>query len=223
MKFNISSILYFAATILAANVSLASVNLIDLKHGIGAGSFELGVYQKNSANAWDYMRLGEGDATIVGWTVGNTYGIDWGNSPSILAYDGTKSVDLSGVGLGSTISPGSIRTSIDTVTGAQYLITFWAYGGDEDHSGLLTAGTLSQAFTAKGMMAPTRSDYQYFEYIFTAIDFETIVTFQSTDGYGFGPVIDDVSVFAIPEPKIYISLLALAVALVAVVRRRALA
>jgi len=196
----------------------AAINLIDLAYGAGAGSFELGEYEKNSGNAYDYMRLPSTSTVITGWTVGGVDGIDWCSLPTISSQQGSKSVDLSGISHSGIISQGSISTIIPTAINTEYLISFWAFGGNEEHTGLLTAGTLSTFFTAEGSSDPSTASYQFFSYSFTATTSETEISFETSDGYGFGPVIDNVSV-VIPEPQTAIWTILLAVTLIAIRKR----
>lgn len=177
----------------------AATNIIDETHGIGAGSFELGAYSQNSGNSFNYMRLGSGSTTITGWTVGGADGVDWMTSPSNAAQDGSYSVDLAGAGHIDRVSEGSISTTIPTAIGLEYIISFYAYGGFEDHIGNLTAGSLNQNFLATGNTDATTPIFDFFEYSFTALSTNTTITFSTVDGFGYGPVIDNVVV--VPEPS----------------------
>jgi hypothetical protein len=185
-------------TITAVSAS-AAVNIIDNTYGVGAGSFELGAYSTNSGNSFNYMRLSSTSSTIAGWTVGGIDGVDWITFPNNAAQSGLFSVDLAGPSFVNRQSVGSISTVIPTLIGFQYLISFYAYGGDGDYIGNVMAGSLNQNFLAPMNTNATVADYDFFEYSFTALDTSTMITFSSIDSWGYGPVIDNVVV--VPEPS----------------------
>jgi hypothetical protein len=189
----------FLILALSVTSTYATTNIIDITHGVGAGSFELGAYSQNSGNSFNYMRLATTSTTITGWTVGGVDGVDWMTSPSNAAQSGSFSVDLAGPSFVNRQSLGSISTVIPTLVGLQYMISFYAYGGDEDHIGNVMAGSLNQNFTATVNSNATIPDYDYFEYSFTALDTSTTITFTSVDSWGYGPAIDNVVV--VPEPS----------------------
>jgi hypothetical protein len=188
--------IYLSISALSIGTALAAVNIIDVTHGEGAGSFELGNYVRTGALG-NHMHLNATSTTMTGWVVGGAQGVDWMTTPDNAAYEGAYSVDLSGV---STVpSIGSVTTTIPTAVGVTYLISFYAYGGVEPLPGRLIAGTLDQTFMAPGNPNPQIASFARFEYSFTALDSQTSITFSSTPiSYGFGPAIDDV-VVAIPE------------------------
>jgi hypothetical protein len=182
----------------ATTTCIAATNIIDATHGAGAGSFELGTYSENSGN---YMRLGMNSTTIVGWTVGGPDGIDWLSAPSNPAAEGAHAIDLAGVSHAMASSSGSISTTIPTVVGIDYLVSFVAYRlGSDPVTGRLTAGNLDQGFLAPSISDPSNPTYTAFQYAFTAQGSSTTLTFATTTSGGFGPVIDSVVVEAIPEP-----------------------
>ncbi len=190
----------FSILALTAVSASAAVNLIDSTHGIGAGSFELGAYAQNSGNSFNYMRLSTGSTTITGWTVGGPDGVDWQTAPSNPAFDGAYSVDLAGVSHAGTTSSGSISTTIPTVVGMDYLISFVSYIlGPDPVTGRLTVGSLDQTFASVGIDDPSDPTYTPFEYTFTALSSSTVITFATTNSAGFGPVIDNVVI--VPEPS----------------------
>ncbi len=184
----------------SASVSHAATNIIDATYGAGAGSFELGDFVRNGSPG-HHMHLDTNSTTIIGWTVGGTpgIGIDWVQMPDNAPSNGTYSIDLSGVSTSFAI--GSVSTTIPTVAGVEYLISFDSYGGVETLPGTLTAGNLSQTFNAPGNPDPSIANFQNFQYSFTALDSATTITFSATSlSYGFGPVIDNVIV-TVPEPS----------------------
>lgn len=165
-------------------------NLIDATYGAGAGSFELGVYAGDPETG--FMRLPSEATTIVGWVLGNAGGgVDWLSQPQCKAASGNLSVDLVGVMPGSGLS-----TTIPTISGAVYRISFQTYGPNEGTSGRVTAGSLNEVFDAPGTSGSANATYKKYEFTFTANASSTTVTFVPNFTYGFGPVIDDVSVEA---------------------------
>jgi hypothetical protein len=178
-----------------ATTSNAATNLIDQAHGIGAGSFELGAWVRNGFPG-NHMHLDPGSVVITGWTVGGPAGIDWLAMPDNAPSTGQYSIDLSG-----TPGIGSISTTIPTVAGTEYLISFDSYGGVETLPLALTVGDLILTLNSPGNPVPSVEGFTNFQYTFTALGSSTVITFAATPtSYGFGPVIDNVIV-AIPEPS----------------------
>lgn len=196
------NILPLVSILVSANsVSLAATNIIDATHGAGAGSFELGAYSQNSGNAGNYMRLAANSTTIIGWMVGGPDGVDWVTGPSNPGAEGAHAVDLAGVGHVQASSFGWISTTIPTVVGFDYVISFESYIlGSDPVTGRLTAGNLDQVFSSTGISDPSAPVYTPFQYTFTALSPSTVITFETSTSGGFGPVIDNVIV-AVPEPS----------------------
>lgn len=186
MKTHVILPLMFAASTL---IPLAQAqNLIDATHGAGAGSFELGTYEGDAEKG--FMRLPSAATNIVGWVLGNAEGgVDWQSQPLCKAATGNLSVDLVGVMPGSGLS-----TTIPTTPGAVYKLTFKTYGPSQGTTGRVTAGSLSQGFDAPDGGASATAVYHSYAFTFTAIAATTTVTFEPIFTFGFGPVIDDVSV-----------------------------
>ena len=175
--------------------NVGNANLIDLTHGIGAGSFELGVH---SGAGFDHIEPGE--TTITGWTVGGLpgQGVNWLREPWYNADDGIHSVDLQHL-----FAPSSISTVIPTVTGSLYELSFstaavTGYTG----TGIVSAGSLvDQAFTAPFSASVGAQVYNGFTFSFTATGTTTTIEFEATGTpTAYGPVIDSVSVTPVPEP-----------------------
>lgn len=205
---------FFCCSSIVAIFSIASasaaVNLIDQTYGVGAGSFELGPYSRNSGNAADYMRLATNSTTIIGWTVGGPDGVDWSNDGTY-AYDGSRTVDLAGISHFQASSSGSISTTISTTVGLYYIITFESFIlGPDPVTGILTAGDLSVEFSSIGISGTGNPTYTPFEHTFTALDSSTTIMFATFNSGGYGPVIDNVvvgpdpNVVAVPEPAGFI-------------------
>ena len=201
-----------AATLAAAlaGPSQAAVNLIDAAHGAGAGSFELGVFTPRGSGLANFQSLSAGDATITGWTVGDA-GVDWLSTPGYAARDGVHAIDLGYY----TGGAGRITTSIATVIGARYSLTFAAAAvpgfPTYTNAGHVSAGSLTSQAFAPDFSAPNDFGHQvYADYAFsfTALSSTTAISFSADDDItGYGPVIDQVSVEllrapgGVPEPS----------------------
>lgn len=191
--------------VFCSSASFAATNIIDTTYGTGAGSFELGAFSENSGNSGNYMRLPINSTAIIGWTVGGADGIDWITGPSNPAAQGTFGIDLAGIGHFQASSSGSISTTIPTTIGVSYQISFESYiQGPDPVTGRLTAGDLDEIFSSAGISDPSAPTYTPFQYSFTALSTETIITFSTSNSGGFGPVIDNV-VVSVPEPQTYLA------------------
>jgi hypothetical protein len=185
----------------ALGSSTASANLIDLTHGVGAGSFELGPYPGGT-----FSTVVPGGTDIAGWTVGGPGdGVNWLLDPAFRADTGRLSVDL------KNLTNSSISTVIPTEVGATYEVSFAAASvAGYDNAGLVSAGSLvNQAFFADFSSSFTTQSYKSFAFQFTATGATTTLRFEATgdnsppDGR-YGPAIDSVSVVAlssVPEPN----------------------
>jgi hypothetical protein len=215
---------------------ITNANIIDDTHGVGAGSFELGIFVNGSGSTpffvnAGYMGLAPGATTITGWTVGGPGdGIDWlidgpGNVFTFNANDGIHSVDL------QHLTASSISTVIPTVTGGVYELSFFAASVvSYDNTGTVSAGSLiNQSFTVAGPYSTTfeNQTFQQFSYSFSAIDTLTTIQFTGTDPISaqlqYGPVIDSVSVTltnAVPLPPTMFLFGSGILALAGVIRRK---
>lgn len=188
---------------------LLSANLIDLTYGVGTGSFELGNYINGggiSPSAPGYMGVAAGDSsTITGWTVGGPGdGVDWLIEPSYGADTGVHSIDL------QHQTSSSISTVIPTTSGDLYEISFSAAAVlrslPSSAQGLVSAGSLlDQVFSVSYSADPSSPFFSSFSFLFTATGPTTTIRFTGAGPtgvgtYHFGPVIDTVSVSAVPEP-----------------------
>jgi hypothetical protein len=182
----------------------AQTNIIDTTYGAGAGSFELGAFINNGMG---FMALAPGNTTITGWTVGGPgNGVDWLASPGFRADSGLRSIDL------QELSNSSISTVIPTVVGQAYLLTFGAAAiSGLNSDGKVTAGSLvGQPFTAPFSPNYATQTFATISMSFTATAPATIIRFEATGPVlpactalvaCYGPVIDTVSVVAVPEPS----------------------
>ena len=172
-------------------------------------SFEEGVAIRG--DPFNFNELSAGSTDITGWTV-------VGTGSRVADYIGTRfdtpygdrSVDLDGYYTGQ-IGNGGITQDIVTVAGGVYELTFALAGNPEGGPSLKTmtvsAGDVvdrlfsfdTTGYTMQNMGWTTES------LTFTALSGTTTLLFQSTTnapGYpiGYGPVLDNVSVVAVPVP-----------------------
>ena len=177
--------------------TLAAVAALTVGSAAGAqtvtnGSFETGPAVGNGG----FATLGTGDTSITGWTV--TSGtVDYLNN-YFPAQDGTHSVDLSGNG------PGTLSQVISGLTaGNAYNVSFFLGGNFEGPPPAKTlnvsAGAATQGFTYTGP-AGGFSGYTRYNFRFTALAPTTTLSFASTTGTPYGPVLDNVAIAAVPEP-----------------------
>jgi choice-of-anchor C domain-containing protein len=170
------------------------------------GSFEDGTFSETYPPQ-AYMRLFASDSTataISGWTVTQD-SVDWVDVGLWNAFDGTKSLDLSGAegALGKIV----VTQALATIPGQEYLLRF-DMAANPDGSPtvknlLVTVGSdPSQAFTFDGT-GKSHSDMGWKEesMSFVAGGPSTTLAFESTDSTGYGPAIDNVRVDPIPEPS----------------------
>jgi len=176
----------------------AAVNLIS------NGSFEIGTPNDNSNGFTDLVA---GNTSIAGWTIGGD-SIDW-----IGSYwqpgDGKRSIDLSGVGLGS------LSQSFKAVIGKQYTVSF-LLAGNPDRQDIgpviktvdVSVGTaFNQTFNfSVATSSHTNMNWTPESFTFTANSpIETLKFASVTCGKpgefscAFGPALDAVSVSAVPE------------------------
>jgi hypothetical protein len=188
---------------LTAGHAIAQSNIIDATYGLGAGSFELGAFVANSEG---YMALAPGSNTIIGWTVGGPGdGVDWLSSAVYRSDTGVRSVDL------QHLSKSSISTTIPTISGMTYALSFGAAAiTGADSTGTVTAGSFSQAFTAPFSDSYSTQVFGRFSMQFIATGASTTITFLATGPVlpicsalvrCYGPIIDSVVVQSIPEPN----------------------
>lgn len=192
-----STLLLASVISLLAEPALAQ-NLID------NGSFEDGDY---SGGAWE--TISPGDTDITSWTVGGA-GVDWHNTIEMrFPNDGDLAVDLnlSGGGLSDT---GTVAQSFTTVSGQEYLLSFFLAGPaggsfpDPRQVRVDVAGvtqTFSTPASPHDALVWERMDLE-----FTAVDSQTTLTFASVDGTGYwGPLLDSVSVDEVNAPTAAVS------------------
>ena len=183
-----------SATCVFAPLSVHA-NIIDDTYGVGAGSFELGTFVNGDPSG--SMWLNPGATTIVGWKVGGPgNGVDWLTVPYYGADTGIHAVDL------QRTTDSSITTDIPTVIGNIYELSFGTtalYG----NTGMVSAGSLvNQTFTAPFSGNFSTETFTPLAFLFTATGPTTTIQFTATGAQCcYGPVIDSVSVSAVPEPS----------------------
>lgn len=167
------------------------------------GSFEQGTNPPVS-----YTTLLAGSTDLTGWGIGG-HSIDWIGS-YWNAYDGTKSIDLNGLG------PGSIYQTFDTVNGQTYEVKFMLAGNDDGLPVVKTligyanniADAVDFSFNTTGNSNSSMGWTEY-GFSFTASGSSSTLFFESNTstpnfsgiypGNPFGPALDDVRVSAVPE------------------------
>lgn len=195
-----------AAIAMAVQPAWATTSLIT------NGSFEDG------PNPGAFKTLSAGDTSIPGWEViGGVYpnGDAKGSIDYIGGYwtasDGYRSLDLDG------ITPGGVQQTFATEPGQEYRVTFDMAGNPEGPpviKTLLTTANGSRTvfdFQIVGTTTKTNMNWQRKSFDFTATESSVTLTFQSlTDPSGipgtagkpgsFGAALDNVAVWAVPEP-----------------------
>jgi len=149
-----------------------------------------------------------GNDGITGWTIGGS-NVDVVGPLGWTASDGSRSIDLNGVG------PGSLSQTFDTVAGTSYVVTF-DIGGNFYRTPTPKTGTVSAASSSLSVsFDDASSSVSNMGWIsktfgFVATSSSTTLIFASTITVGAaGLALDNVSVAAaVPEPEIYAMLLA---------------
>lgn len=146
------------------------------------------------------------------WTV--SQGVDLVRSTFWLPQEGSQSLDLNAY---ATL-PGSVSQTLLTSAGTLYRVSFWIAANpdhvdpEQEGPNLKTMGvtfgsvTHSYSFDVTGHTA-TSMGWLYQEFLASASDSSTLLSFLSTsDGYA-GMTLDNVSVEAVvvPEPSTYIA------------------
>jgi len=142
-----------------------------------------------------FVTLPNGNTAITGWTVGGN-SVDW-ICTFWQATDGTKSLDLSGIGAGS------VSQTLATVPGATYNVTFDLAGNSalpDPSINPVKSVTVDVAGTTNNFTFDTTGKstsnmgYVTESFSFTAVNSLTSLTFTSDNTSAYGPAIDNVSV-----------------------------
>ena len=161
------------------------------------GSFE------NGTDPGAFSEVTPGETDITAWTVGPV-SVDYIGS-YWQASDGTRSIDLAGLGAGSLSQ--FLATAVGNIYNLSFDISKNPDGGQVPRLGSVTVGgqTVPLSYSASN----TRGDmmWQTVSFNFTAVSASTLLSFaadpiSSTSGglQAFGLALDNVSVVAAPEP-----------------------
>lgn len=164
-------------------------------------SFEEGDF----GGSLSFRRLDAGSDALTGWTIGGI-AVDWHNSVEMrFPHSGDKVIDLHLDGAAGT--QGTLSQSFSTTAGQVYELSFFLagpggnFGFPDPRSVVVDLAGMQQTFSSP---ASLHTDIQWFNHKmrFTAVSTTTMLTFSSPqNGVGFwGPLLDDVSVTAVPEP-----------------------
>lgn len=132
---------------------------------------------------------------IGGWTVGGGGSVDLVSS--FTAASGAQCVDLNGSG------PGSIHQDLRAVEGGElYRLSFALSGNPQDpQSSDLQVRVWWAGFILDVISYPHTTTWTYHQYdVVGPFASLPIVLFESRAGTFWGPLVDDVSVVAVPEP-----------------------
>ena len=138
-----------------------------------------------------FVTVNAGDTSLTGWTIGGT-SIDVinGNYGAILG----NSIDVLG-----TPGPGTLSQTFATTAGSFYSLAFDLSrnpGGSADSS--MTVDVAGNTYAYIGTDITT-----HYTQSFAALTGMTTLTFNSAAAGYSGPVLDNVSVSAVPEPSTY--------------------
>jgi choice-of-anchor C domain-containing protein len=170
--------------------------------GASAVTIQNGSFESGSINPGSFTFLSSGSTVIDGWTVGGAGGVDYIGT-YWNASNGSRSVDLSGGGIGSL---SQLLTGM--VIGQQYTITYDLAGNPAGApttkhlavsvgsmgGGLATFNTGILPSTLNNMGWITQS------VTFIATASSATLTFLSQDNTSFGPALDNVTIAATPIP-----------------------
>lgn len=156
------------------------------------GSFE----SPDIGNTW-FVTVDSGQTTLTGWSVGQN-SIDivsnlggHGGAPD-WAIDGNQSVDLAG-----TPGPGSISQILATVSNETYTLSFAVSSNGQQHANGI------QVFWDNNLLdtisSPLPATWDIHTYNVTASTSSTPLGFSTPIAGNNGPLLDAVSVTAIPE------------------------
>ena len=214
MAVNRTTLTLIAALALVGNASAQTGNLLV------NGSFEEGSFTGDARTS--YNHVGPYGTVVTGW-VGLANGFDWHQPVEFgPTYDGYKMVDLT-----FYAEAGAIAQTFSTVPGTAYVLRF-AVMAPADSDASAAGLRVDVASTSESYIVPRTSTWASSRWTpetlhFTATDASTTLTFSGLySNYYWGPVIDAVSVTAVPEPQAA-TLLLVGLGLVALKTRRRVA
>jgi len=193
-------------------ILLASLAMASSAHAINVtnGSFEEG-----AAISGGFDLLAPGNTTsITGWTVLGPGGVDYADNNLWAASDGSRSVELPGIGTGGL----SQVVTNQFVIGQKYVMRFdytvnpFALDGNYGATVSVTgAGPVVFDYEKTAANMPGAMNYLTFAYNFTATSETKTIQFLSNGPDFLGIVIDNVSITeagVVPEPASWAMLLA---------------
>lgn len=188
-------------------VALAAAMVLSVAGSANAATLINGSFESGPNPGSSFVTLGTGDSSITGWTV-SAGSIDYigGYWP---AQDGSRSIDLAGLSLG-TLS----QTIADTVAGQAYTILFYASknpdGGDPNRTGTISFGGNSLQFAYGLPNDRSNMNWTQYTYNFVATGPNTVLSFAADQSAGccYGPALDNVRIInAVPEPSTWAMML----------------
>lgn len=148
--------------------------------------------------------------SIPGWRILSS-GIDYANSSLWNAADGSRSIELAGIGSGGIQQVGISGFTV----GEQYRIRFQLSANPFAANGVYQAqvsatggGGAYFAYTKTSANSPTNMLYQTYEYIWTATNATSNIQFRSRGNGAQGVILDNVSISLVPEPAQWMLLIA---------------
>jgi choice-of-anchor C domain-containing protein len=155
-----------------------------------------------------YQQLSPGSTAMNPWNVVSG-SVEW-ISTYWAAKDGSYSIDLNGTNYSGS-SAGKISQTFATQPGQAYQVSFWMSGNPDDGGSFsekrIRAGAdgLAEEFTVNtASMSRSSMLWTLYSLLFTADDTQATLFFESlnneSNNPGWGPVIDLVTVNAVPIP-----------------------
>lgn len=181
MKILLAVLLLAASTVSAASI-------------VVNGSFE---NPSIAGDAQFYRVVNAGANAIPGWDVtGTSVDIVHTKGGSAWAQSGSQSLDLAG-----TPGPGGIAQQVTTVAGQSYRLTFWG----SSNGGVMNTLDVSfgGAAVAQDLSTPGLGTWQQYSYVVTAQSNTSTLAFSTSQGGNNGPLLDNVSLTAVPEPATF--------------------